>query len=332
MFDAKPSIIYLTKTKIFLLDPLQSAPAAQEAWDGVTMTDALTRLKNSHGFSRVHILLGNDISYTVAFTAPTNELSREHVLERTQELIPEELTTTTFDWKEVAGSAQKGVSTVQVIAMPVSYLNALSLAMKKIECRAETIAPIGPYLASFTQQENKPHLVIWNGPELICTVAHGGAAFFSERLDTDNVHLAHLVEFIRRTFSEEGLFVFIDDSLTNPPPLPANAQAGKREIRPLGLIMQQPSGKGADRTFLSIPLLEIPADPKKATKPVTATETATQSQTTATNPQASPTTPSQAKKSHSSLIKYVLLLVVILGALAVIVWYAVPSLAPINLF
>lgn len=317
MFDSKPSIIYLTKTKIFLLDPVQSAPIAQEPWDGVSMIEPITRLKTTHGFSRVHVILGNEISYTVAFTAATDGLSREYILQRAQELVPEELTTTTFDWKEVAGSAREGVSTVQVIAMPVSYLNALSSAMKKIECRAETVAPVGPYLASFTQQENKPHLVIWNGPELICTVARGGAAFFSERIDADNVvHIAHLAEFMRSTFSEEGLLVFIDDSLTTPPALPANAQVGKKEIRPLGLIMQQPSGKG-DRTFLSISLLEMHADPKESTKPASATSL-----------QASPTTPSPAKKSHSSRITYVLLLVVILGAIAIIVWYTVPIFAP----
>jgi hypothetical protein len=161
------TLIYITKDKVW------SGEQSYE-WDGTSLDDVFGRIRREQKAGEARIILGNDISFVTSMKFTDGVLNREGVLKMARSWMPFQIDSECFDWKEVA--LVPGEKWLQLIAIEKTFLENLSLAVKKSGIKTELVSAIGVLLAEKTMGREVPVILKWTGKENLLVVAVNGLA------------------------------------------------------------------------------------------------------------------------------------------------------------
>lgn len=173
------SVLYITKKKIFLKN--SNGKTATIDWNGLDIQPVFKTLKKTLKPGDLNIILGNDLSYTLALEASSNP-TRQQILDKAKEHIPENIDSHNFDW-------QKKGNFIQVIATPFKFLNNLSLAAKLNKIQLGSIQTAAIVLAESTASIKSPHLILHKSQEDLIVSSYQGVVFFAHNQPNLNISI-----------------------------------------------------------------------------------------------------------------------------------------------
>lgn len=137
------------------------------------LAKVLKQAKKELDIRSARILLSEERTYLKLLDFPRDtRLTRESILEKIQEVIPEKLEEGCFDWK-IVGS-DKDQLKIQVLAVSQDYLNSLQDAALQAQLSLEAFEPPSFALARLTKNEKEPHLIIYQNMETIISAVYRG--------------------------------------------------------------------------------------------------------------------------------------------------------------
>ena len=160
------AVLYITNKKIFLKS--SSGKTATINWNGQDIKPVFETLKKTIKTSELNIVLSNDLSYTLALEATTNP-TRQQILEKAKEHMPENIDNHNFDW-------QKKGDLIQVIATPAKFLNNLSQAAKTNKIKLGSIQTSAAVLSQSTTSNKHSHLILHKNRESLIVASFKGVA------------------------------------------------------------------------------------------------------------------------------------------------------------
>ncbi len=204
MFERKKTILFITKSKIKIAnvsigDNTQEEIIAVFDWTPDTLSDVLSKFQKDIKHS-ARILLSEDFVYTVNVTMPSGSVSRDDIKKRAQELIPENLDETIWDFKEIGSP-----TTIQVVAVAKGLFETVRSAVAKVGLRIEAIESLSLALARFSKKEDKPSLYIYiDDGDILVTLAQKGLVLGTEHLTTLDVNaITQFILFAKERFNIE---------------------------------------------------------------------------------------------------------------------------------
>jgi len=262
MFTKTKSIIYITKSKIKLVNVTMGKKPKEETIDeALWMPDSLESIllkfkKNVKGNTR--ILLSEDFVYVVTLSFPVGSfVNRNNVQEKAQELIPENLTETAWDYKVT------GLTTIQVVAILPSLYEKLSEAIVKTGFRIEEIIPLSYVLASFAKNQDIPLLFVYKDEEILLALVQKGTVITTKRMLNANIDRNTINQFIKFTkdqFSIEPKTIIFCGDTSNINIAEFQNENLKLEIQnisPIVIMAYKEDLKGKDEDVLNIELMTI---------------------------------------------------------------------------
>lgn len=266
MFANKKSILFITKNKIKIASitvggkPLENI-VADVGYTHSTLQDILLKFKKNIG-DNVRILLNEDFVYTVTVSMPKETLiDKESVREKAQELIPENLAETVWDFKEII---KKQMVTIQVVAVIQSLFIEVSRAVEGAGLHVEAIEPLSYALARFTKKQDKPFLFVYiQDQEILLTLAQKELVLATRRLLDSNINIEILNQFI--SFTKEKLniepksMIFCGNTknITLRQFENKNFEAQIQNINPIISLAHKEDVAGKDEEVLNLELMKI---------------------------------------------------------------------------
>lgn len=157
------TVIYLTKNKFWI--------EGNEYLIGQDLEKAFAEVVENLKLRSVRIVLGDDLSYVVGFKIELAKKERAEILRIAQSLMPIDLTTDNFDWKEK--ELKNGEIWVQAVAMERMYLESLSRTTQRLGLKVDLVIPIGVLLAR-VQDDEDIRIITYAGQENLTIVDIGG--------------------------------------------------------------------------------------------------------------------------------------------------------------
>ena len=279
MFTNKKTVIFITKSKITISrvtvgDKPSENIIASMGWTPETMPDILLRLKKDIK-SPVRILLSEDFVYTVNVTMPFGSVSRDDVKKRAQELIPEDLDQTIWDFKEMgsptasnaaaaksdlaAAKSDLAAAMVQVIAVAKTLLETLRRTVAKVELQIEAIEPLSFALARFAKAQDPVVYVYRDDSGVLLTLAQRETVIATEQLGNIDLNtLNQFLAFAQRFSAPPKNVIFCGNnsgidltSLANE-----NFKAQVLNISPIISLAYKEDLKGKDEEVLNLEMLK----------------------------------------------------------------------------
>jgi len=256
------SVLYLTKNKVFVSHQGKSASVDRGGQD---LTAIFKTIKQKIKITQANIVLGNDLSYTLALSQ-TNLENREQILKLSQQYIPEDLSNHNFDW-------QKKGEYIQVVATPTKVINNLSLAAKINKIKLNSIQTATVVLTQSTAPIKYPHLILHQDQEGLVVASFKGVVFFAHNqpnLEIDS--LVNIASIIKQKYDLDikGVVVsgvHIDKSID----VPAQWEAVKKNINIMATATKKKKTSTKDKDELEIKPVENPTEEPK-TEPETTPE------------------------------------------------------------
>lgn len=191
MFANKKSILFITKSKITVSEvTIDSNPTEKIIgkfdWTPYNLDNVLLSLKKITG-NTIRILLSEDFVYVVHINLPPNtNITKNLVRQKAQEFIPEDLSKTVWDFKEILKGPQPVINskiTIQVVAVVKPLFEQISKSVINTDFQVEAIEPLSYALARFTRQQEKPFLFAYIvDTEILLTLALKETVFLTQRL------------------------------------------------------------------------------------------------------------------------------------------------------
>lgn len=139
------------------------------------LADVFNQIKQELKTNSARILLPEDKTYLKLLElAKDTSITRDLVLEKAQEVIPEILEEGYFDWKQV--EADKNLK-IQFLAVSKDYLTSIQQAAQRAKLALEAFEPPSFALARLTIKETEPHLIIYKNTQIIVCAADKGQVF-----------------------------------------------------------------------------------------------------------------------------------------------------------
>lgn len=262
MFANKKTVIFITKSKIKIASVTLGDKPREDIivvldWTSDTLPDILFKYKKDiKGSAR--ILLSEDFVYTVTVTMPSGSYLRDDVKKRAQELIPEDLDQTIWDFKEMGSPTplSGALAIIQVIAVAKTLLETLRRAVAKVELQIEVIEPLSFALARFAKEEDGPVVYVYRDDgEVIVTLAQKGVVIATENLENIDLNtLNQFLAFAQRFSAPPKNVIFCGNtsgidltSLEN-----ANFKAQVLNISPIISLAYKEDIKGKDEQVLNL--------------------------------------------------------------------------------
>lgn len=188
MFAQKKIILFITKSKIKIAHvTLGDKPKEQiiheEAFDKDGLTAILLRNKKSLS-GKVRLLLSEDFVYITTLLLPfKSNITKDIITLKAQELIPENLSETSWDFKQSLSSLPNQTTIpVQIVAAVRVLFEQLSNAFIKARVQVEAIEPTSYAIARFTKNQNKPFLFVFISEEALLILGYKSIAVATQRL------------------------------------------------------------------------------------------------------------------------------------------------------
>lgn len=259
MFANKKSVLFITKSKITVSDvTIDNKPnekvIGQFDWTLDTLDNVLLKIKRIIR-DNIRIVLSEDFVYVVHIVLPPSSIvNKEIVRQKAQEFIPENLTETVWDFKEIA-------KTVQVVAVVTSLFEPLSKSLAKTDFRVEAIEPLSYTLARFTKKQEKPFLFVYVDTETLFTLAQKETVIATQRLSLlAPISINQFIAFAKEKFLVEPKNVVfcgntknIDLKQYDNP----NFKTDVQNISPAISLAYKEDIKGKDEDVLNLGLLKI---------------------------------------------------------------------------
>lgn len=300
MFRTKTAAIYLTRSKIWFIPDLDKLNSVYEAnWDGKDLTDAFTTAKKKLKTNSAHLLLGADISYTIALDDLENP-TREDVLKAASEVIPEDLDDHNFDWQQIDKK-------IQAVASSPFILGSISFAAAKTKFKIISVLSASPLLARSLPNQNRPTLILWSGPEKLAVIAYQGLAYYCRSFtEFSKSNLDEIVQFAQKELKLDLNQIVHDLSIDPLPEPPKNFTVTAQPLKPfVSLDKLNQSGNDEDILTLSLDQNPVSSTPPVNIEPEVGAEKGTETE----NP---PTPPSPEANSSPRRYLFPLLVVIIL--------------------
>lgn len=267
MFTNKKSIIFITKSKIrissiALDNKLEVNQIKTFDWSPQTLESVLLKLKEYIG-DTARILLSEDFVYVVTLSFPKDTaITRNIVGQKAQELIPEDLHETTWDYRQTKAVSQTQQQTTQVVAVIRSLFENLSVAIGKSGINIETIEPLSYALARFTKRQDKPILFVYIDEEALLTLAYKQVVIATQLLNRipDLNNMLQFIAYAKERFSlEPKTVVFCGNTKNINPKLYTNEDftIEIQDINPMISTAYKDDLKGKDEDVLNIGLLQM---------------------------------------------------------------------------
>lgn len=215
MFESKRIIVSIGKNKITACSvALGKTPRIQEIgsydWTNETLAQVLLAIKKI-AKQKIRILLSEDFAYVVSVKveAEKKEEERKIVLAKAQELIPEDLRKTLWDFKEilfVAKPEEDGqAKIVQVVAVVEAFYENLKKAVQQADIKVEAIEPVSFALARLVETKAEPQLIVRGGQTSYLVACQRGLVLLTESVagrPTDD-QIKEFSQFFQDTFRLE---------------------------------------------------------------------------------------------------------------------------------
>lgn len=177
MFERKKLIVSVSKKAISLVEIILSTPKtvrplAEYPYIDTSLAAVFTAIKNSVS-APIRIVLSEEYAYVVSFIPQSisKDYLRGEIKDKAQELIPEDLNNTAWDFKEILmpDPYQQGYNKkfIQVVATPQSLYTKISQAIASSGLIVEAIEPMSFSLARLTENQPFPHLIIHLGESIL---------------------------------------------------------------------------------------------------------------------------------------------------------------------
>lgn len=262
MLSKKQSIIYITKSKIKLVNvTIDKKPKEEVIDEALWMSDSLENIflkfkKNVKG--RARILLSEDFVYVVTLSFPVGTfVNREKVIEKAQELIPENMAETVWDYKVTTPS------TMQIVAVVPSLSEKLREAIVKTRFPIEEIVPLSYVLASFSKSLDIPLLFVYKDEEILLVLAQRGTVITTKRILNANIDknvINQFIAFAKSQFSKEPKMLIFCGDTSNIDTKQFENKDLKVEILDISPILSLSSKEelsGKDKDVLNITLMTM---------------------------------------------------------------------------
>lgn len=271
MFKSKKTIIYLTKNKlragfVTTRPPLKATDLIESDWSLENLGQVLAQVKIKLKAKKIRVLVGEELSYVVSLAIPKTEVKEKDAIKlKLQEVIPENLDESVWDFKETAQTKDKKI--VQVVAFVKSFFEVLSAGLNQAGIEAEAIEPTSLALARLTETEKQPHLIIHKSLEALALVADHGLVVASETFDSQvNLpKIGQLLDFVSRHFNITPAKVILSGDMEGFDTKQLEAkdrQIEQKNLDPMiGLALKQDL-KGKDEEVLNLKVLNIASTPK----------------------------------------------------------------------
>lgn len=208
MFFQKKSITYIYQNKIRMAKIIHDKPQdiMEFAWTPQTLSQTFTKIKKQYG-NKTSILLSDEYIYTATITIPkdTNDLEKS-IKEKAEEVIPESLDETTWDFKEIMEidkDAQTSLKVIQVASLVKSFMDYFGAALYKSNFTVDIIEPLSYTLARLTQNEPKPVVIVYKAEATLLIFAHRGLVIASETIKTalSSFLIEKFIAFVKERFN-----------------------------------------------------------------------------------------------------------------------------------
>ena len=200
MFTSTKIIAAITKTKIKVCVVKlgeSSVIEKQEVydWNAESLATILQTIKKNFGPS-IRILFSDEFVYltTVKIANPT-AATREAIKSVAQELIPEDMNQTSWDYRVYPDY-------VQIVVLNKSIYSQITDAVKKAEIHIEAMEPYTTSLARLTTTEPDPFILLFYDENYFVVVMNKGVALTTEVIYTALTadHVERLVHFSEEHF------------------------------------------------------------------------------------------------------------------------------------
>lgn len=258
------SVIYITKKKVFLTQ--SHGKTASINWNGQDLRPVFKSIKQKLKLTNANVVLGNDLSYTLAFAADSfSSINRQAILEKAQEQIPENLDNHNFDW-------QKKDEFVQVVATPSKILNSLSLAANANKLKLNSIQAAATILAQSTSSLKNPHLVLHQDQESLIITSFKSVAFFAHNRPSLDINtLVNIASITKQKYKLDIKTVVISGSHVDKSiDVPAQWEVVKKNINIMAVAAKIKKTQVKDQDELEIkPVAEpiVDTTPTEASPP-----------------------------------------------------------------
>lgn len=188
MHIGNKNILFITKDKIKaykVKDETKTELLTEYTWDEESLDLILSKTKTVLG-TNIRVLLDEDLCFVFGFSVAQNlQIGRQEIQEKAQAYIPEDLSETRWDFKEILDGEKRYI---QVIAIVKSFFDRLNTAAVKARLNIEAVEPSSYSLARLIKDEKKPLIMAYLLEESsFLAVVDKGVVYLSKKITVDKI-------------------------------------------------------------------------------------------------------------------------------------------------
>lgn len=182
------NILFITKDKIKAFkvkDETSTELLTEYTWDEESLDLILSKTKTVLG-TNIRVLLDEDLCFVFGFSVAQNlQIGRQEIQEKAQAYIPEDLSETRWDFKEILDGEKRYI---QVIAIVKSFFDRLNTAAVKARLNIEAVEPSSYSLARLVKDEKKSLIMAYLLEESsFLAVVDKGVVYLSKKITVDKI-------------------------------------------------------------------------------------------------------------------------------------------------
>lgn len=264
MFEKKKIILFITKSKITVFRVVINNKPNQKIIGQFDFTlplldQILLKIKRI-GNNNIRILLSEEFVYVTSLSFFSDSILNKTIVEqKAQEVIPEDLKQTIWDFKQITNlpfSSSHSQTNIQVIAAVKTLFEPLNNSIIKTGLRVEAIEPLSYALARFTKNQEKPFLFAYVSDYLFLTFAQKEIVFATERLNhIDATSINQFIAFVKENFSIEIKNIVFCGNIKNIDAkqfINTGLEAEVQNISPVISLAYKQDIKGRDKDVLNL--------------------------------------------------------------------------------
>lgn len=187
MFESKKSILFITKSKVKItkvtLGKFKETIIGEFDWTQETLSNSLSKFRKIIGNS-ARLVLSEDFVYVALLSFPYGTiLNKDIIKQKAQELIPENLNETVWDYREIPSVSSAQSKKIQVAAVVKKLFENLSWLILKSGLHVQQIEPLSFSFSRFAKNQEKSILFIYIYGEVFLTLVQKDAILATERLE-----------------------------------------------------------------------------------------------------------------------------------------------------
>lgn len=259
MFDKQNTIMHIDREKLTVANVSIRKRNIKEKFEieageqGIVKAFQIARKKAKS--KTIRLLVGEEFSFVLGVLVPKNiSQEKEFVREKIKEMIPADLGELVWDYKEFFEA--HSYKTAQAIAIFKDFHDVIETVLAKAKLKVEAMESISLSLARQTQNEDEPHLIIYNGVEALGLVAYKGFVMASVKLGTqgDTSRIQNLMSLVEERYDFKPVKLILSGAK-----LDSNNTDGfkteERYLDPFVSLAFKSDIKGKDEDVLNLEIL-----------------------------------------------------------------------------